>query len=52
MVPVSWTVQQSHYELIYYDISSIMTIPLMILTTLAFLFFIKIYMDHKKKKEI
>jgi len=51
MIPVSWTVQQSHYELIYYDIASIMRIPLMILTTLIFLYLIKIYMDRKKKNE-
>lgn len=42
-VPVSWTVQQSHYPLVYHDVFNILALPLLALTFLTFFCLIKYY---------
>jgi hypothetical protein len=42
-VPISWTVQQSQYPLVYHDIFSILVLPLVFLNLLVFFYLVKAY---------
>lgn len=46
VVPVSWTVQQSHYPLVYHDVFNILILPFLALTFLALFFLIKTYLSY------